>query len=192
MTETLMALAAENGFSHWAAADMSALTPRQDVRDMCRADRCGRWNASWSCPPACGTLEQTAADIRRFDAGLVVQTTGALADEFDYAAMEDIQRRHKRSFESFARQVRLLTGECLPLSAGSCTLCRRCTYPDRPCRFPQRRMASMEAYGLLMLQPGTAHMTEDVCRRSGLGYYYGTDTMTYTSCVLYKTKNEVT
>ena len=117
MIETLMALAAENGFSHWAAADMSALTPRQDVRDMCCADRCGRWNASWSCPPACGTLEQTAADIRRFDAGLVVQTTGALADEFDYAAMEDIQRRHKRSFESFARQVRLLTGECLPLSA---------------------------------------------------------------------------
>ena len=143
MIETLMTLAAENGFSHWAAADMSALTPRQDVRDMCRADRCGRWNASWSCPPACGTLEQTAADIRRFDAGLVVQTTGALADEFDYAAMEDIQRRHKRSFESFARQVRLLTGECLPLSAGSCTLCRRCTYPDRPCRFPQRRMASI-------------------------------------------------
>ena len=99
------------------------------------------------------------------------------------AAMEDIQRRHKRSFESFARQVRLLTGECLPLSAGSCTLCRRCTYPDRPCRFPQRRMASMEAYGLLV---------SDVCRRSGLGYYYGTGTMTYTSCVLYKTKNEVT
>ena len=92
MIETLMALAAENGFSHWAAADMSALTPRQDVRDMCRADRCGRWNASWSCPPACGTLEQTAADIRRFDAGIVVQTTGALADEFDYAAMEDIQK----------------------------------------------------------------------------------------------------
>lgn len=42
MIETLMTLAAENGFSHWAAADMSALTPRQDVRDMCRADRCGR------------------------------------------------------------------------------------------------------------------------------------------------------
>ena len=44
-------------------------------------------------------------------------------------------------------------------------------------------MASMEAYGLLV---------SDVCRRSGLGYYYGTGTMTYTSCVLYKTKNEVT
>ena len=37
----------------------------------------------------------------------------------------------------------------------------------------------MEAYGLLV---------SDVCRRSGLGYYYGTGTMTYTSCVLYKTR----
>ena len=182
MTE-LLTLARDAGFEETTPLQAAQLVFRPEVRDMCRADRCGRWNASWSCPPACGTLEQAAADIRRFDAGLVVQTTGALADEFDYAAMEDIQRRHKRSFESFARQVRLLTGECLPLSAGSCTLCRRCTYPDRPCRFPQRRMASMEAYGLLV---------SDVCRRSGLAYYYGTGTMTYTSCVLYKTKNEVT
>ena len=92
-------------------------------------------------------------------------------------------RQAKALLTDLADGVDPLTGECLPLSAGSCTLCRRCTYPDRPCRFPQRRMASMEAYGLLV---------SDVCRRSGLGYYYGTGTMTYTSCVLYKTKNEVT
>ena len=83
MIETLMALAAENGFSHWAAADMSALTPRQDVRDMCRADRCGRWNASWSCPPACGTLEQAAKRMACYSNGVLVQTIGRLQDDFD-------------------------------------------------------------------------------------------------------------
>ena len=172
----LSALAEENGFSQWAAADMAALVPRQEVRDMCSADRCGRWNNNWACPPACGDLSAAAAAIGGFSAGILLQTTGTLEDDFDYEAMEDIQRRHKRSFTDFARQARLLVGESLPLSAGSCTVCRRYTYPDRPCRFPQKRFSSMEAFGLLV---------SDVCLRSGLQYNYGARTMTYTSCLLY-------
>ena len=112
----------------------------------------------------------------RFDAGVLVQTTGTLADDFDYEEMEAIQRRHKRAFANLTRQARLLLPDCLPLSAGACTVCRRCTCPDRPCRFPDKRMSSMEAYGLLV---------GDVCLRSGLSYNYGPRTMTYTSCLLY-------
>ena len=40
MRTKLMTLAAENGFSHAAPVDMNALTPRREVREMCRADRC--------------------------------------------------------------------------------------------------------------------------------------------------------
>ena len=61
MRTKLMTLAAENGFSHAAPVDMNALTPRREVREMCRADRCGQWNANWACPPGCGTLEDAAA-----------------------------------------------------------------------------------------------------------------------------------
>ena len=42
MRTKLMTLAAENGFSHAAPVDMNALTPRREVREMCRADRCRR------------------------------------------------------------------------------------------------------------------------------------------------------
>ena len=169
-------LAAQNGFSHWAQLNMAAAVPLEAVRDMCASGRCGRYGHNWACPPGCGTLEDTAADIKRFDAGVLVQTTGTLADDFDYEEMEAIQRRHKRAFADFARQARLLLPDCLPLSAGACTVCRRCTCPDRPCRFPDKRMSSMEAYGLLV---------GDVCLRSGLSYNYGPRTMTYTSCLLY-------
>ena len=81
-----------------------------------------------------------------------------------------------RRFADFARQMRRLYPGCLPLTAGSCTLCARCTYPDRPCRYPTKRLSSMEAYGLFV---------SDICARSGLAYNYGPRTMTYTSCVLY-------
>ena len=105
MRTKLMTLAAENGFSHAAPVDMNALTPRREVREMCRADRCGQWNANWACPPGCGTLEDAAAAMGCFDAGVLVQTTGTLTDDFDYEGMEAIQRRHKRAFADFARQA---------------------------------------------------------------------------------------
>ena len=173
----LMTLAEENGFSHCAYANMAAFVPLADVRKMCEANRCGKFGTNWACPPGCGTLEQAIAAIARCDGGIIVQTKGLLADEFDYEGMQEIARRHKKSFESFARQARMLVPDCLPLTAGTCTICAKCTCPDKPCRFPSKRLSSMEAYGLWV---------SDICLKSGLKYNYGEKTMTYTSCVLYK------
>ena len=108
---------------------------------------------------------------------MLVQTTGALADPFDYDGMTALSRLHRRRFLNFARQARLVSPGCLPLSAGPCTLCARCTCPDKPCRRPRQRLSSMEAYGLFV---------SDVCVRSGLSYNYGPNTLTYTACVFYK------
>ena len=73
------------------------------------------------------------------------------------------------------RLARLLHPDCLALTAGACTLCARCTCPTRPCRYPSKRLTSMEAYGLWV---------SDICQKSGLAYNYGPQTLTYTSCVL--------
>ena len=89
--------------------------------------------------------------------------------------MESLARQHKKSFQGFARQARLLHPDCLALTAGACTLCARCTCPTRPCRYPSKRLTSMEAYGLWV---------SDICQKSGLPYNYGPQTLTYTSCVL--------
>lgn len=175
MTDFLI-LAGENGFSHAAPLCMAAALPRREVREMCAADRCGKWGKCWSCPPACGTIEQAAAQIGRFSRGILVQSTAALADEFDYDGIQALSREHARRFAGLARQMRLLCTWTLPLSAGPCLVCRRCTCPDRPCRYPSRRISAMEAYGLLV---------SEVCLRSGLAYNYGPGTMTYTSCILY-------
>lgn len=169
-------LALELGFSHAAKLTMQALTPMAQVRDMCSADRCQSFGRRWSCPPACGTLEQAASRIARFDRGILVQSTAKLADDFDYDGIQALSRTHAQRFAALARQMRLLCTRTLPLSAGPCLVCRRCTCPDRPCRYPSRRISAMEAYGLLV---------SDVCVRSGLAYNYGPGTMTYTSCILY-------
>ncbi len=173
----LIKLALEIGFSHAAPLNTAALQALPEVREMCAAGRCRRYGKSWSCPPACGSLEECQARMRGYTGGVLVQTTAALADDFDYESMTKAQELHKKNFFTLARQTRLLVPNCLPLTAGSCTICRSCTYPDKPCRFPNKMLSSMEAYGLLV---------SAVCEASGLPYYYGPGTLTYSACILTK------
>lgn len=170
-------LAQSAGFTRHAVFNTAILRPIPEVREMCRADRCREYGKNWACPPACGTLEHCEQRIRRYVKGILVQTTGELEDEFDADGIHEAERRHKKSFATLVRQVRILDPDCLPLSAGTCTLCESCTCPDRPCRFPKKRLSSMEAFGLLV---------SDVCRDAGLGYYYGPGTITFSSCILLK------
>ena len=174
--QTILALALQAGFTGAAPVEMSALVPLSQVREMCAADRCQMYGRSWSCPPACGTLEQCGTRMSKYKRGILVQTTGTLEDDFDLESIAQTERRHKKAFLDLTRQVRLLHPGCLPLTAGCCTLCRRCTYPDKPCRFPQKRLSSMEAYGLLV---------SDVCLKSGIPYNHGPRTITYTACILF-------
>lgn len=174
-------LARQLGFTRVGEIEGSALIAREEVRAMCAADRCSRYGSSWSCPPACGSLEHCQKRMSSYDGGILVQTTGMLEDDFDLEGLALLQEKHKRAFDTLARQVRRLHPDCLPLTAGTCTLCIKCTYPDKPCRFPTKRLSSMEAYGLLV---------SDVCIRSGMEYYYGPKTMTYTGCILYRPDKE--
>lgn len=95
----LLTLAREVDFSQCAAVNMDALEPLEAVRDMCKADRCGRYGKSWSCPPACSTLEQARAQIQRYSQGILVQSTAQLEDEFDYTGMTALSEVHKSAFD---------------------------------------------------------------------------------------------
>ena len=174
--ERILELARQLGFSHGTQLNIAALEFRPEVRDMCAADRCSSYGKNWSCPPACGTPEVCKQKLTACRRGILVQTVGEMEDDFDAEAIGQTYLRHKAAFDALARQTRILYPNCLPLTAGACTLCKKCTCPDRPCRFPGKRLSSMEAYGLLV---------SDVCLRSGLAYNHGPKTITYTSCILF-------
>ena len=148
---------------------------------MCAAGRCGNYNKSWSCPPACPSLEEMRLLAAGFDAGVLVQTVVELEDDFDFEGMLEGERRHKERFRRLVERLREYfpeKGSFLPMGAGGCGRCGVCTYPDMPCRFPQEQIISMEAYGLLVSQ---------VCESCGVPYYYGPGTLAYASCILFRT-----
>ncbi len=173
--QELLDLAARCGFDHAGPLNAAAMEFDPAVRDMCAADRCRSYGRCWTCPPGCGTLEEIAERASTYRRGVLLQSTGQMEDDFDVETMMDTERLQKERFRAFVDQVRGEYPDCLPMSSGACNICPACTYPDAPCRFPQLAIPSMEAYGLVVSQ---------VCEASGLPYYYGPQTITYTACVL--------
>lgn len=173
--EELARMAEAAGFTAWAPLDISTLEVKQEVRDMCADNTCGMYEKRWSCPPGCGSLEDSVAKLKRYSGGILVQTSGDIEDGFDFEAMMEIEADHKTHIDEMYAALRETGTDVLALGAGGCTRCRECTYPDNPCRFPDKMISSMEAFGLVVLE---------VCKANGLQYYYGPDKMAYTSCFL--------
>lgn len=169
-------LANEAGFSHSGIFPVDKLRFLPEVRDMCAAGRCDKYDGCWSCPPGCGTLEDSRNLAKGYQWGILLQMTGELEDDFDVETMMETEQLLKQNLSKF---LDLLDPDerRLAMSAGACTICKECTYPDTPCRFPQKMHTSMEAYGLVV---------SEVCQLADTPYYYGPRTMTYTCCVLFE------
>ena len=172
--------AKEIGFEYVGAINMDALSVMEEVRNMCAADKCKSFNKSWSCPPACGSLEQCKKRIENYSCGVLVQSVYELEDEFDMEGIKVAKKIHDQRFATLSRQVRMIEKNSLLLAAGVCTRCESCTYPDKPCRYPDKMYPSMEGYGLLVSK---------ACEASGMKYYHGPNTISFTSCVLLKGEN---
>ena len=173
--EKLAGLSAQAGFTHTGKLSTDAIELKEEVREMCAANSCGVYGKCWSCPPGCGSLTELREKISSYKEGILVQTVGELEDEFDGEGMMETEARHR---ENLLRLRKLIMDEypgALILGAGRCNVCKECTFPDAPCRFPESRLSSMEAYGMLVLE---------VCQKSGMQYYYGKEKIAYTGCVL--------
>ena len=169
-------MAESSGFSYSAALNIKSLEFLQEVRDMCNADQCDRYNKTWSCPPACASLEEMRTMVMGYADGVLVQTVGEIEDSYDWEGIMEAGARHKANFGRLWDELEKQGLSVLAMGAGACNLCASCTYPADPCRFPQRMSASMEACGLYVSK---------VCTDNGLKYNYGQDRIAFTSCFLY-------
>lgn len=173
--DELKDLALSCGFSHVGDLDVSTITLHTEVREACAADKCHAYNKNWVCPPACGTLEECGQKINAYKKGLILQTTGELEDSFDFETMDQLATDHAKTMHKFSDELKKLYPNALILGDGACKRCKTCTYPDAPCRFPERQSSAMEAFGMVV---------SEVCMKNDMKYYYGPGTLTYVGCVL--------
>jgi len=163
------------GFTHYSKLEVSTLEFLQEIRDMCNPKQCRNYNTSWSCPPACPPLEEMRERAKKFTNGILVQTVGDLEDSMDWDGIMETGARHKENFGKMRAALDKKYTALLAMGAGECKICETCTYPDAPCRFPDKIEISMEASGLFVSK---------VCTDNHLGYNYGPEKIAFTSCFL--------
>lgn len=132
-------IALDSFFSYTAPLNTDTIElMKQEVLDMC-AQSCQQYAKHWSCPPRCGFLEELHKNIDFYNQGILVQTVTELEDEFDWDGMMKAQSLHQEHFLRFLEKLHAYQFSFLPLGTGCCIICKTCTYPYAPCRFPQKK-----------------------------------------------------
>ena len=147
------------------------------VVEACARNVCGKYGKTWTCPPGVGTLEELERKVKAYPCALLISFRYDLEDSFDFEGMMEGERRAKAAFHSIADDMRAAGERFRMLGSGGCGLCESCTYPDAPCRFPDRAGPSIEACGINVMQ---------LAKEVGLRYNNGPNTVTYFCMILFE------
>lgn len=93
-----------------------------------------------------------------------------MEDSFDFEGMMAAGKQFAESCAAFDMAIKPHLDHYLMLSNEGCDLCKKCTYPDAPCRFPDRLHASLEANGIFV---------NILAKSAGMNYINGANTVTY-------------
>ena len=174
--EEIAGIGKECGFTYVAPLDADTIELNTDVRKMCESNSCGMYGANWCCPPGMGDLGVCEEKIRKYKRGVLVQTVGELEDELDGETMMETEAAHKKHFDAMHRRLLEIYPGLLACGAGTCTRCKKCTYPDAPCRFPDKLHPSIESYGVEV---------NVLARSAHVRYNNGPNTVTFFSCIFF-------
>ena len=120
----------------------------EEFRKLCEQNSCGKFGTNWMCPPAVDSYEAVKAKVLGFSKGFVFQTIYTVEDSFDFEGMMKAEEIHIGIFNKIFDYIKLHrdNSDVLALNVGACKVCKECTYPDEACRFPDKAIASLEAY----------------------------------------------
>lgn len=160
----------------YAFIDVADIGFTQAVRDACAMNRCGCYGKTWACPPGVGDWQTLKRHFMTYRRAMVYTTAHELEDSFDFEGMMAAKDVHAANDEYLAARLRETAGPFEIVGAAACDLCPKCTYPDAPCRFPDRKKKTAEACGIDVAA---------LANTCGIRYTNGADTVTYFSVVFF-------
>lgn len=176
MIAILSEAAAESGCTQWGPIKTTDLNFYPEIRRICEGNSCRGYGRTWACPPAVGTLEECKARTLKYRNFFLFSQKFQLEDSFDFEGMEQGMRDFKDTVDHLADRIKPNFPEALILSNEGCGRCKTCTYPDAPCRFPDKLYPSIEGFGFIV---------SELARQAGIRYNNGPDTVTFFGAVLF-------
>lgn len=149
-----------------------------EFRKACESNACGMYGRSWTCPPHVGAIEELIEKAKGYETALVFQLIGTLEDSYDFEGMMEVGQQMSDLTQAVHDSLLPEYPEALYLGAGGCKICETCAIrEEKPCRFPEKALPSLESYGIAVSQLASA---------AGMKYINGQDTVTYFGAVLVK------
>ena len=142
----ILALAEDMGFRA-AFVDTADIVQEPSFRKFCEDNLCGKYNANYSCPPDCGTVEQVQQRLKTGKRALVLQTLWDIGSYENQQAVMESKKRHNAAILRFTDTLREagIAGFCL--GYGGCPLCDPCKRVENlPCAHPDKKISCMSAY----------------------------------------------
>lgn len=169
-TQVLMDICLEEGAARAAVIEVAKIPFDKGLRAYCAANACGSYGKNWACPPGVGEPDEVIARARQYRYALVFQAVGQMEDSFDFEGMEAAGRRFGETAERIRSRVADQIPGYLLLTAGGCSVCPVCAkVEDKPCRFPDKAISSLEAYCIQVSRLAAA---------CGMPYHNGPNTVT--------------
>lgn len=164
------------GIHEYGFTSTSKIVFSSGVRFACESNVCGEYGRTWACPPGVGTLDECRGRIMAYSNICVLTTKHELEDSFDWDGMMAGKAAHQKIVPKAFAMFQAVFQDIFILSTESCQSCDTCTYPDAPCRFPEKLHPSIESYGVEVNKLAAA---------AGVHYINGVNTVTYFSCILF-------
>lgn len=160
----------ETGFHETGTVNIAGLQYDPEIRRICEGNVCRNYGISWACPPAIGTLEECRRRVEKYSGMLLFSGRFSIDDSFDFQGMRDGMIRFKKMVDQLDRRISEVLDSYQLLSNEGCGRCQSCTWPDAPCRFPDKLYHSIEGYGFQINQ---------LAEQAGIQYNNGKNTVTY-------------
>ena len=105
---------------------------------------------------------------------------GTIVEVSDIANLEETLQT-RRPHEEITRQIHEIiktrSKRTMALSTEACTHCKKCAYPDGPCRFPEKMYPCVESHGIVV---------SDIAEKYGIDFLAGGNIVTWFSLILYE------
>lgn len=176
MLEQLLKRVEETSIFQYGLVKPSEIRYLQEIREICQGNSCRQYGRTWACPPGVGTIDDCRNRCMQYNTMLVFTGIFLLEDSYDYEGMMRSMAEFKLIAHELESAIKPYLKDYLILSNEGCGICKVCTYPDAPCRFPDQLHHSIEGYGILV---------SDLAKQAGVNYNNGENSVTYFGALLF-------
>lgn len=154
--------------------DTQQIQTQLRVRQICERE-CERYGSTWACPPGVGTLEECENKIKSYPYGILFSSVAEVSDIMNMEELLSTRREHEDITNALGDFLKSQGRTIFTLSTESCDICSKCTYPNAPCRHPDRMHPCLESYGVVV---------SELVEREHMEYQLGANTILWFSLIL--------